>query len=208
MRNSGSQRIDSQRLMQSSSTQYQRPASLNRLEHPSATRIVLQISTDLINGQRLLYQENPPTRSINHLPPLSITKTSRKYDKTTNSVNTECLHTPPFRACQDKTPNQEKHHLSPPPPPPPLPGHLPNQNTTNTIAEANKQHLNTPKTQKPRADHHHHSGTTPTPTTTTSPHQNNYNTKTTSPSERHRSRSTTAKTVEPPKNHPRTRKRL
>jgi hypothetical protein len=51
---------------------------------------------------------------------LSITNTSRKYDKTTNSVNTECLHTPPFRACQDKTPDQEKHHLSPPPPLPPL----------------------------------------------------------------------------------------
>ncbi|KAK2359321.1 hypothetical protein QL285_084704 [Trifolium repens] len=60
---------------------------------------------------------------------LSITNTSREYDKTTNSVNTECLHTPPFRACQDKTPDQEKHHLSPPSPPPPLPGHHPTQNT-------------------------------------------------------------------------------
>ncbi|KAK2448526.1 hypothetical protein QL285_007783 [Trifolium repens] len=66
---------------------------------------------------------------------LSITNTSRKYDKTTNSVNTECLHTPPFRACQDKnsrprktspqsttvtttttarTPSKPKHHLPTP----------------------------------------------------------------------------------------------
>ncbi|KAK2354417.1 hypothetical protein QL285_091939 [Trifolium repens] len=108
MRNSGSQRIDSQRLMQSSSTRYQRPASLSRLEHPSATRRVLQISTDLINGQRLLYQENPHIHAALAIYHLSIANTSRKYDKTTNSVNTECLHTPPFRACQDKTPDQEK----------------------------------------------------------------------------------------------------
>ncbi|KAK2412986.1 hypothetical protein QL285_048124 [Trifolium repens] len=103
MRNSGSQRIDSQRLMQSSSTQYQRPASLNRLEHPSATRRVLQISTDLINGQSLLYQENPPTRSINHLPPTPIPSpeqqtTTKAIVRATNTSITTQETDPPYRA--------------------------------------------------------------------------------------------------------------
>ncbi|KAK2441018.1 hypothetical protein QL285_012365 [Trifolium repens] len=52
-------------------------------------------------------RENPPTLGINH-PHLSIANTSRRYDKATTSVNTECLHTSPFRARQDSNQDQEK----------------------------------------------------------------------------------------------------
>ncbi|KAK2383166.1 hypothetical protein QL285_070650 [Trifolium repens] len=113
MRNSSSQRIDSQRLMQSSSAQHQRPASLNRLEHPSATRRVLQISTDLITGQSLLYQEKPHTRSINHLtPPSPIHPGSTIRRQTPSTQSVYILH--PFGRVrtkhQTKKNNISAHH--------------------------------------------------------------------------------------------------
>ncbi|KAK2425739.1 hypothetical protein QL285_024489 [Trifolium repens] len=71
LRYSGSQRIDSQHLVQKNSNRYQRPASLNRLEHPPATPRVLQISPDLKMVRASCIRENPLALGHNHPTPLS-----------------------------------------------------------------------------------------------------------------------------------------
>ncbi|KAK2387122.1 hypothetical protein QL285_060941 [Trifolium repens] len=74
---------------------------------------------------------------------------TRRYDKTTTSVNTECLHTSPFRARQDNYQDQEK----------------PQPNTTSTNhhcqTPSNKPHQN--QEHLITTHHHHHSFTTPPP---------------------------------------------